>query len=252
MIDSHTHIHIKNNYGDLLKNAEYAGVTKLLNIICLNQETISDFEHIKSFEKNTKIKVYYSMGVHPAEINKTNLKQAYQYMEDNQENLIAFGEAGLDMYEAKNETEQLESFADHVQLCQKYNKTLIIHTRQCDVSLLLSILKNSNIRFLFHCWTFGIKETKMVLEAGGIISFSGIITFKNTDYLQESLSYCPMDRILLETDAPWLAPVPLRGTENESAYVKYIYDWVSKAKKIDNLKELMQQNFNNAFNLSDV
>ncbi|WP_367681681.1 TatD family hydrolase [Buchnera aphidicola] len=199
----------------------------------------------------------FSCGIHPLYLdknNKINLKFLKKLAQEN--DVIALGETGLDYYyQKKNKKEQKYVFRKHIQTSIKLNKPLIVHTRE-SIDDTLSILKETESKTckgIIHSFTGNISSAKKILDMGFYISFSGIITFKNADEIRKTAKYIPLDRLLIETDSPYLTPVPKRGKENQPSYLKYIADYIVKLRKInmEYFTEITQKNFYKLFQLKD-
>ena len=244
MIDSHCHIHYSNNliedYNLIIQN----GIKKLLCIF-----DIEDFDN-KMEEWNFLVQqkeTLLSIGIHPNKIN--NIHRLKDFTQKYANNIVALGETGIDLHYSSNLSEQIESLHLHMDLCKQYNKTLIVHSRDVDIDIILNEIKQYNIRYVFHSFNYGLNEAKKLLNHGGMISFSGMLTFKSCEYLREVCEYVPITSILTETDSPFLAPVPMRGRTNFQHYVKYVYELISNIKNINinELYNIIDINFNKTF-----
>lgn len=254
-VDSHCHLTydpMVNNLPKIIEDCTKVNVGTLLTI-GTNIESSIKCSEISQNYKN----VYSSIGIHPSEahieINKdSQIQKLYKLNNKN----IGYGETGLDFYHSSiNKKRQIELFEKHIDYATKDNSTVIVHTRDAEdetLSIVRSHLKNRDIRFLFHCFTGTMKFAKSLLDLGCYLSFSGIITFKNTTDLQNVAKYVPLNNMLIETDAPFLAPEPFRGKKNSPENVIYV------AKKIANLKKISLNeveiktcdNFFTAFNVN--
>ena len=174
-------------------------------------------------------------------------KDILKYTNNNK--IIAIGETGLDYhYNTENKLKQKRNFEIHIEACRKTGLPLIVHTRDADkdmINILESEMKNGEFDFVLHCFSSSKELAYRSLDIGGFISFSGIVTFKNASDLQEIAKTIPIDRIFIETDAPYLAPVPLRGKENQPAYIKYTAEEIAKLREIS-IDELTQITTSNA------
>ena len=165
--------------------------------------------------------------------------------------IIAFGETGLDYFYKKSEKkDQLFSFEKHIEFAISENVPVIIHTRDADEDTILIIKKYyKKTRFLIHCFTGNLEFAKNLLNLECLISFSGIITFKKSNELRDVVKYVPLERMLIETDSPYLSPDPLRGKSNEPANVKIVGESIAKIKEIsfEEVARLTTENFQNFF-----
>lgn len=252
LVDSHCHLNMKDFKDDLdlvLDNARNNGV-KYLQTICTK---ISDYsEIINIIEKHDHI--YGSFGIHPHEANDyldLTLESIVQYV--SHKKIIGIGETGLDYYyEYSNPSNQKISFEKHIHASRETKLPIIIHTREADddtISMIESEMQNGQFTGLIHCFTSSKNLAKKVLDLGFYISISGIVTFKNAIDLQEIVKWLPLDRILIETDSPYLSPIPFRGKRNEPAFVKNVAEFISKLKNIDydQIQEATSKNFMTLF-----
>ena len=171
------------------------------------------------------------------------------------EKVIGIGETGLDFFRnANNRVNQIESFNLHLEISGKNNYPTIVHTRDAEKDTIFCIkngVKKFSSKGLIHCFTSTKEFAKFALDQGFYISFSGIITFKNVNDLLEVVKYVPLDRILVETDSPYLAPAPFRGKRNEPSYVRYTVEKISEIKKMT-IPEITRITTNNFFNLFQI
>ena len=203
--------------------------------------------------------VWCSTGVHPNNVPKTidrdDVKKVRDALISNLKTtkVIGLGETGLDFYrDETNKFNQIDYFEAHMEISGKTNVPLIVHTRNADdmmTSCLNKSVKIHNCRGLLHSFSSGVRLAKCALDNGFYLSFSGMITFKNASELREVVKYVPLDRILVETDSPYLAPVPKRGKRNEPAFTKYTLDQVAEIKNIsiDEAATTTTENFFNLF-----
>ena len=207
------HCHLSENIEEEILKARKALVVGFINVG-------TDFEtSCEAIEKARILPdVWATAGVHPHEA-----KKGIEGIEDllGDPNVVAVGEAGLDYhYDYSPRADQRKVFAKQVEMANKSNLPLVIHTREAWEET-FKILDSEGVpkSTVFHCFTGGTIEAKECLERGAYLSFSGIITFKRSESLREAASKCPLDRAMIETDSPYLTPVPLRGKKNEPANV---------------------------------
>ncbi|MCW5196599.1 YchF/TatD family DNA exonuclease [Buchnera aphidicola (Pemphigus obesinymphae)] len=201
--------------------------------------------------------ILYSCGIHPlylSKCNKIDLKILKKLAQE--KNVIALGETGLDYYyQKKNKKEQKYVFRKHIKISIELNKPVVVHTRESidDTLSILNEIESKKCKGIIHSFTGNVSSAKKILDMGFYISFSGIITFKNADEIRRTAKYIPLDRLLIETDAPYLTPVPKRGKENQPSYLKYIADCIVKLRKInmEYFTEITQKNFYELFQLKD-
>ena len=256
LIDSHCHINLLNyqllhrDFEEVLNKAVSQDVKFFLAVAT----TLPDYLKIRDLIGVHK-RVVFSCGIHP-------LNQSEEYKIDDlkklaaDKNVVALGETGLD-YNSKltieTKKQQQASFCNHIQVSRELNKPVIVHTREAckDTVSILREEKVTECRGVIHCFNGDMKTVSKFLDLGLYISFSGIITFRNAGLLREVARYIPLERLLLETDSPYLAPVPYRGKENQPAYIKEIANCLSSIKRVslNTLAEITTQNFINLFSV---
>ena len=207
------HCHLSENPEEEILKARKALVAGFINVG-------TDFETSSEAIEKTKIfpDVWATAGVHPHEARK-GIDGIEDLLEDS--NVVAVGEAGLDYhYDHSPREDQKKVFAQQIELANKSGLPLVIHTREAWEDT-FKILDSEGLpkSIVFHCFTGGTIEAKECLERGAYLSFSGIITFKKSESLRDAASECPLDRAMIETDSPYLTPVPFRGKKNEPANV---------------------------------
>ncbi|MFQ3220773.1 MAG: TatD DNase family protein [Paraglaciecola sp.] len=194
-----------------------------------------------------------SCGVHPLHQDEACSYDELLAMASS-DNIVAIGETGLDyFYSEETKDVQLTSFVDHIKVANKLNKPLIIHTRDArkDTIELLKTHKLATTRGVLHCFTEDWAMAQAAIELGLFISISGIVTFKTATELQEVVKKIPLENLLIETDSPWLAPVPYRGKPNQPGYVREVGEFIANLKGItvDELAKVTTENFYNLFNI---
>ena len=248
MIDSHCHLDHEPLFSDLsnvIKRSKDIGIEKLLTI-CTSFES---FSKIKELVKKDKI-IYGTIGIHPHE-SSTNIINSDEIVKNLEENskIIGVGETGLDFYYNKSKKKkQISSFKKHIEASIESNVPLIVHSRNAEKETfdILNEYKDHNPKILMHCFT-GSKEFSLkLLSLNSYFSASGIITFKNSIDLQETFKLLPLDKILIETDSPLLAPVPKRGKKNEPSFIDFTATKLSEIKNIS--KSLLVESTTNNFN----
>ncbi|CAL4321756.1 TatD family hydrolase [Buchnera aphidicola] len=254
-IDTHCHLNLIQslnsncNIKDILHSARICDVKKILTVAT----SIQDYEKSLHNFKNTS-NVLYSCGIHPLYKNiqdKNNIHQLSKILSKNN-NIIAIGETGLDFYHSyNNESIQKKIFEQQIRLGIKYKKPIIIHTRNSilETIKILSSQEFKSCSGIIHSFTGDIESARKFLNLGFYISFSGIVTFKNAKNVQESAKFVPIDRLLIETDAPYLTPEPHRGKFNQPHYLIYIAKHIANLRNIsiDHLKKKMKENFYSLF-----
>ena len=251
MIDSHCHLdHVdltpyQNNFNQLLDAIDAAGVKRML-CVCIK---LSEFENLQALVKPHR-QIDLSLGQHPLDDEPLDLTQ-FQSLASSA-NIVAIGETGLDYYygEAAQHQRQRENFKQHLILANSLSLPIIIHTRDAQADT-LSLIKTylPEKKGVLHCFSEDWPMAKAALEMGFYISFSGIITFKNAESLREVVKQVPLERILIETDSPYLAPVPYRGKKNEPTYLPAIAAMVAELKQcsLERIIETSSENYYRLF-----
>ena len=237
IVDSHCHLDMLEEHDKIANYVQRSidGDVKYLQTICTR---IDDFPKILKIAE-THDNIFASVGVHPSEISKgaarATSKDLIRLSEH--EKVIGLGETGLDYFYNKNDTwkAQADSFEHHIIASQENRLPVIIHTREAEEDTKNIVAKNMKIKHfpaLIHCFTASKEFAKQMLDLGLYISISGIVTFKGATDLQEAVKFIPLDRLLAETDSPFLAPVPKRGKTNEPAYTRYVVEFIASLKGI--------------------
>jgi len=255
IVDSHCHLDFPKLYDhldDVIHRAEINHVNLLLTICT----TLDSFEKIKLIIKKYK-NIYGTFGIHPHETKKfTNIDSTYiSNIKNKNKKIIGIGETGLDYYYNNSDKSiQQKSFEEHIAAAKILNIPLIVHSRNAEDdthSMLFNEMKKSNLKVLIHCFTGSREFAKKLIDIGCYISISGIITFKKSIDLVSAVSFIPTNRLLVETDSPYLSPEPYRGKSNEPSYIIHTIDKISSIKGV-NKKSIISQttnNFKNLFNL---
>ena len=253
-IDSHCHLDRLNLslYDDNLANVVQAAKdVKVDKLLCVSV-TLKDFpamvEATKGFDN-----VMLSCGMHPLnQEDEVNVEELLTLASNPA--VIAVGETGLDYhYAPETKAVQLDSFKKHITVAKELKKPLIIHTRaaQQDTLDLLRSENASDVGGILHCFTESWDMAEQAIELGFYISFSGIVTFKNASELREVAKLVPDDKFLIETDSPYLAPVPYRGKENQPAYVVEVAKHLAsiRGQSVETIAKLSTDHFNRLFKL---
>jgi len=252
MIDSHCHLDYEpllSNLEEVIQRSKDIGIKKILTICT----TLNSFIKIKDLVNRDEI-IFGTYGIHPHEVknNKVETKTIISEISKNSK-IIGIGETGLDFfYNHSEKSEQIKSFEVHIEAALRLKIPLIIHSRNAEKEMLdiFNNYRNENLKILMHCYTGSKNFAEKLLAFNAYFSASGIITFKNSKELQETFRFIPLDRLLIETDSPYLAPEPHRGKKNEPSFV------IHTAEKLANLKNLpsielinkTSLNFENLFN----
>ncbi len=241
-----THCHLDYLKSDTLDNiiakAGHVGVHRLITI------SVSPDNHQQVLcIANQYPQVFCTQGIHPHHAKDSN-PAAIQAIKNNlkHKKVVAVGEIGLDFhYNLSDKKSQLDVFAQHLQMAVDHNMPVVIHSRDADDEM-QAMLKNfdGKIKGVIHSFTSSLQLAKAALDQGLMLGLNGIITFKNAQNVRDVLLYAPLDRILIETDSPFLSPVPLRGQENTPANVPWVAAHALKLKNVDVLQFLKQIEMN--------
>ena len=252
MIDSHCHLDrepLLSDLSNIIKRSKNVGIKKILTI----STSLESFERIKNIINTYEI-IYGTIGIHPHETNENTVNSDLIIKNFNENSkVIGIGETGLDFYYNNSDKDkQIKSFIEHIEASIKTNAPLIIHSRNAeeDTYKILNNYKKSNLKILMHCFTGSKKFAEKLLDLNAYFSASGIITFKNSTELQETFKNLPLDKILIETDSPFLAPVPNRGKKNEPSFIDFTAQKLADLKNISKsqLIKITCNNFNELFN----
>ncbi|MCB1158201.1 MAG: TatD family hydrolase [Leptospiraceae bacterium] len=256
LIDTHCHLDLIVNFGQeiltSITKAKEAGISGIVQI-GINEERSTAARNIVE-EYSHLLPLRYTIGCHPSDdIDEEEKNQIISLISEynRDKNCIGIGEIGLDYYHKNNFTQQQEMFRGFLELAEKVSLPVIIHSRDAAEDT-LTILKEytGRVRGIIHCYTYDLEYAKKFVELGYYISFSGIVVFKNAREIQATAASIPLDSILMETDAPYLAPPPYRGKRNEPSYVSYVLDKIIELRTEDPsvIKEQIYQNSRKFFN----
>ena len=251
MIDSHCHLDHEPLISDLknvIQRSKNVGIHKLLTI----STSIESFNKVKEIVNKDEI-IYGTIGIHPHEADKNNINLDFftKNLSENKK-IIGIGETGLDFYyDNSDKNKQIESFKIHINAALNADIPLIIHSRNAEEETfnILNDYKDKRLKILMHCFTGSQSFAEQLLKFNCYFSASGIITFKNSVDLQKTFKFLPLNRILIETDSPFLAPVPNRGKKNEPSFINFTAAKLAEIKgvKKSDLIEVTTDNFNNLF-----
>ena len=251
MIDSHCHLDHEPLISDLdnvLLRSKNVGIKKLLTI----STSLESFNKVKEIVNKDEI-IFGTIGIHPHETNNNIIDAEFisKNIKENQK-IIGIGETGLDFYYNNSDKEkQIKSFRVHIEASVKSKAPLIIHSRDAeeDTFNILNEYKDEKLKILMHCFTGSQKFAEKLLNFNSYFSASGIITFKNATDLQKTFDFLPSDRVLIETDSPFLAPEPKRGKKNEPSFIDFTATKLAEIKNIEKSKliKITSDNFNKLF-----
>jgi TatD DNase family protein len=252
LIDTHVHINFDVFQSDLeavCTRWREAGVVRLVHSCVEPAESAGIQALADQFPE-----LAFAVGLHPLDAEKWTPQMNHQILSLARANdrVVAIGEMGLDFFKAENQEEQKAVFEAQLAIALELDLPVIIHCRDAAAAM-RDLLQEfweriGSVRGVMHCWGGRPEETQWFLDLGFYISFSGIVTFKNATEIQKSAVMVPSDRLLIETDCPFLAPVPKRGKRNEPAYVRHVAECVARLRNVS-LETLAQETTQNACQL---
>ena len=252
LIDTHAHLDFKDYTEDreeVFKRAKKAGVEKIVNIGADLEGSRRAVELAEKYDF-----IYAAVGIHPHEADTVNEQSLAEIKSlARSEKVKAIGECGLDFYYDNSPREvQKEAFKKELELAEELKLPAVIHSREA-AEQTFEILDNSadfSANLIFHCYAYGPKEIEEVIKRDYYAAFGGLITFNNAKGIRQALKKMPLDRILLETDAPYLTPEPHRGKRNESAYLEHIVKKAAEIKEIsvEKMAEITTENAERLYN----
>ena len=252
IVDTHCHLDLIEQKGlkleEIVENALQNNV-KILQTICTR---ITEIENLLNYTKKYDF-IYASAGIHPCNVKEQPKISAAEIIKICQNpKIIGIGETGLDYYYDHSPREvQRRVFAEFIHLARETGLPIVVHERDAaqDVADLLRAEGARKLRGVIHCFTGDYEAACAYLDLGFYISFTGIITFKNANLLREVVRRVPLDRMLVETDSPYLTPVPHRGKRNEPAYVQYVAETIAKIKcvSLEEVARVTTQNVRELF-----
>lgn len=254
MIDSHTHLNMQSDPEGCIKRAREAGLLGMLTIGTKQRSDNPEVDPICAAHPNY---VWRTIGTHPGEADETDeiaitAEQMIAQINAN-DHIIGVGETGLDgTYTHNTRKQQENSLRKQIGVALATNTPIVLHTRAAEADTLAIVRQYPKLKGIFHCYTGDLKTAAGVMETEGfLISFSGILTYPKSAELREIAKAMPADRILIETDAPYLAPVPHRGQTNEPAYVLHTLEVLAKERGVGyaEMGKTVADNFRRLFSL---
>ncbi len=235
LIDTHVHINFdvfQGNLNSLKQRWQEAGVVHLIHS-CVEPK---EFQGIQSIADRFP-ELSFAVGLHPLDVDKwqENTAREIEDLARSDRRVVAIGETGLDFYKADNQQKQILALQEQLKIAKKLDIPVIIHCRDA-AAILREVLadfwrKEGSVKGVMHCWGGNEEETQWFLDFGFYISYSGIVTFKNAKQVQAAAKTVPSDRLLIETDCPFLAPVPNRGKTNEPSYVLHVAEQIAQLRQ---------------------
>ncbi|MDF7666305.1 YchF/TatD family DNA exonuclease [Orbaceae bacterium ESL0727] len=265
IVDSHCHLdsldYQTKSIADVLQTAQERGVKHCLSVATTlsgyqtmrrqlhayeqydNEQCDGESSHRHTIPYLRRLS--FSCGVHPLNLDDEPFDLALFSQLAQEDHVVALGETGLDYYyQQDNLAQQQNAFREHIRLGRQLNKPVIVHTRNARKDTLDILKEEQVLSGVLHCFTEDKETAKQLLDLGFYISFSGILTFKNAADLRDVARYVPLDRLLVETDSPYLAPVPYRGKENQPAHVREVAEYLAALRDVS-LLTLAQQTTEN-------
>ena len=252
LIDSHCHLIFENferDLEDVVLRFRSRGVKKLVHACC----ELTEIPKLKEISRKFN-EIYYSVGLHPLEAKKWELgsKSILRRSAQEDKKVVAIGELGLDFFKNEDKTQQIDALIPQMDLAYELELPVIIHCREAanEMIKICNELHNKGRcpKGVLHCWTGTPNEMKQFLDLGFYISFSGIVTFPKAHEIHECAKLVPNDKYLIETDSPFLAPVPYRGKRNEPAFVENVAKFVANLRSAE-LVTIAKESFKNAEDL---
>ena len=252
MIDSHCHLlfdSLKNKFPRIIKRANNNNITAILSINTRMEDFQSHYKLIEDYKS-----IFISCGQHPENVTNKNIVSVEElvFTSNHNEKVIGIGETGVDLFHSKDYVQsQYKSFENHIEACIETDLPLIVHQRNSESQIMdiLSNYKSYSLPLVMHCFTGSKKLRDFCIESNYYISLSGITTFNSANDLRDTIRDIPLELLLIETDAPFLSPVPMRGKTNEPSFVRYTADFLSKLFDVSLLEfeKITDNNFYNLF-----
>ncbi len=243
-----THAHLLEEYYDNVD--EMISNYKDLIIINVGTNKYDNQEILTLCKKHTN--VWGALGIHPHEIGDWDQKMKNFIIEQSKKDkIIAIGEIGLDYYYDVNKEEQKKTFREQLQIAESLNLPVIIHSRDAFEDTLSILSDFPKLKKVMHCFSYNLKEAKQFISINCLIGVNGIITFEKDGRLAEIIKNIDLSKILLETDSPYLTPIPFRGKKNDSSKLKYVAKKIAELRTVKTL-DIINQTTNNAIELFDL
>lgn len=235
IFDSHAHYDDEDfdiDRHDLLLELQSSGVIGIINCSTSYESINKTCEIIKKYDF-----IYGALGIHPEnadEFNEERLQEIKEIIKSNKK-VVAIGEIGLDYYWDKNPSKDVQKqvFKEHMKLAENFDLPVIIHDREAHADTLEIIKEFPKVKGVVHCFSGSVEFAKELLKLGYYIGVNGVVTFKNSKKIVEVIKAVPLDKIVVETDCPYLAPEPKRGKRNRSDYIEYVIDKIANVKEMD-------------------
>ena len=259
MIDTHTHLYLPDSFPDGGKEAVGRALEAGVDRMIMPNIDVSSVEPLLKLHNSFPLNTFVAAGLHPTEVTdrwKDDMEEIFFRFADCR--LVAIGEIGLDLHwEKKMIVKQMDAFAAQLETAFQRNLPAIVHSRDASAETVevLKMMGSQLPALIFHSFTYSPKEADAFLSVAenARFGFNGVITFKNAEEVREAARFVGVDRIVAETDSPYLAPVPFRGSQNESAYLPFVLEGISKALSLgfDEAVEIITRNSELLFNLKN-
>ena len=266
LIDTHVHINFDSfdeDRDEMMQRAYDMGISKMLHACCTFEEMPNLIKHAESFDGGGKPDLYHGLGVHPTNLDNWN-EDSIQKLEKEVKKTLgkklrAIGETGLDYYHEKEDFQierQKKAFREQINLAKKYKLPIIVHTRDAwedTLEILESEYENQSEKMngVMHCYTGDLKYAQKFIDLGFFISWSGVLTYKNAPAYRETAKQIPIEKTVIETDCPFLAPQAKRGKRNEPSFVNYVAECLATVYDLP-LEEVAKKTTENAKKLFNL
>ena len=251
LVDSHCHLYYEPYINDIQGTINECKKNNINKLLTIGVDITTSKKNIELAQKYSEI--YCTIGIHPnsaAFVGKKDLLELGALITSSNK-IIGVGETGLDYYRDYDKKLQFFYFEEQIKIAKKFNLPVIIHTRDAEDDTYSIIKKyfDNNLKFIIHCFSGSVEFATKCIDLGGYISFSGNITFNNAESIRAACKQIDIERILIETDSPYLSPHPFRGKKNHPSNVKYVCNKISEIKKIDTniVSQITTNNFNSIF-----
>ena len=250
IFDTHSHINTKQfsqDLVDVIKRAKDSGVGYILIPGMDDEHNITGIKLAEQYNE-----LYTSIGIHPVDVDKASLEKLEPLLKVSKK-IVAIGEIGIDLYWRKdNLPKQLSIFIKQVELAIKYDLPILVHTRESFDQVYQALLPyKGKIKGVFHCFSSTLENAYQAVELGFYLGISGVVTFPNAKELQTIVKSIPLEKLVVETDAPYLTPQPFRGKRNEPSYVNYVVEKIAELKNVSVLT-VVNQTTNTALKLFKI
>ena len=248
LVDTHCHIYSEyyDSIDELMEKISSSGIDKVINNGCDKKSNLEVFELSNKYSN-----MYYALGIHPENVDDYKQEDLdYIIKHINDEKMVAIGEIGLDYhYTKENRDKQIELFEAQLAIAEKYNKPVIVHSRDATLDT-IECLKKFKVKGSIHSFSGSLETAKVYIKMGYVLGVNGVVTFKNCN-LKEVIKEIGLGNIVLETDSPYLTPVPFRGERNDSSHIKDVANFLCDYLEVS-LDELEKETNGNVKRIFDI